>query len=84
MTHDGPQSSSTTQDKTTKIDEGDILFGSSHLFQLLKNDGGKKIFANIHGHAHDGSPCDKITDGVRIINPGSLKYGEYAELVLVY
>jgi Icc-related predicted phosphoesterase len=83
MTHDGPYSSSTTQDKTSKIDEGDILFGSKHLYSLLKNDGGKKIFANIHGHAHDGSPGDKITHGVRVINPGSLKYGEYAELVLV-
>ncbi len=32
MTHDGPQSSSTTQDKTTKINEGDILFGSPYLY----------------------------------------------------
>jgi Icc-related predicted phosphoesterase len=82
MTHDGPAGSSTAIDRTTKMNEGDILFGSPYLYNLLKEDKGKKIIANVHGHVHDGSPADKITDGVRILNPGSLKFGEFAELIL--
>ena len=38
--------------------------------------------ANIHGHTHDGAPCDKITNKIRVLNPGSLKYGEFAQLSL--
>ena len=84
MTHDGPHFSATTIDKTTKLDQSaDIMFGSQYLYNLLKEDAGKTFIANIHGHAHDGSPSDKITDKIRIINPGSLKFGEFAQLKLV-
>ena len=72
MTHDGPFGSSTAIDKTTRIDEGDIQFGSQYLAYLIKEDGGKRFIANVHGHVHDGSPADKITNKVRILNPGSL------------
>jgi Icc-related predicted phosphoesterase len=84
MTHDGPQTSGTAIDKTTRIEEGDIYFGSPYLRTVLKNDTGKGRFVGqVHGHAHDGTPADKITDGgVRVLNPGSLKFGEFAELFL--
>lgn len=83
MTHDGPCGSATALDKTTKIDEGaDIVFGSPCLYDLLKADKGQRIIANIHGHCHDGAPADKITDGVRVFNPGSLKFSECGELTL--
>lgn len=83
MTHDGPHFSATAIDKTSKMkDSKNILFGSEYLYELLKKDEGKRFLANIHGHAHDGAPCDKITDEIRIMNPGSLKYGEFAQLTL--
>ena len=83
MTHDGPHFSATTIDKTTRLKERkDILFGSEYLYNTLREDGGKRFVANIHGHAHDGAPCDKITDNIRVLNPGSLKYGEFAQLTL--
>ncbi len=83
MTHDGPQSSATAIDKTTRMHEdSDIIFGSPFLYKLIKNDKGDRIVANVHGHAHDGASADKITDGVRVFNPGSLKYGEFASLRL--
>ena len=79
MTHDGPHYSATTIDKTTKLDEDkNILFGSEYLYSMLKEDAGKRVVANLHGHVHDGAPCDKVTDKVRVLNPGSLKYGEFA------
>lgn len=84
MTHDGPQGSTTAIDSTTRMaDNGVIHFGSPYLAKTLKED--DCIFLNIHGHVHDGSSIDKLTnDGsVRVLNPGSLKYGEFAELFLV-
>lgn len=45
---------------------------------MLKEDAGKRVVANVHGHVHDGAPCDKVTDKIRVLNPGSLKYGEFA------
>jgi len=35
----------------------------------------------LHGHCHDGAAVDKIKN-IRIVNPGSLKYGEFGELKL--
>ena len=81
MTHDGPQGSATTLDKTTLLEEkSDIIFGSQHLYTYLKDNQGK-VVVNIHGHVHDGAPMDKV-ENVKICNPGSLKYGEFAEMVL--
>ena len=86
MTHDGPQGSTTAIDSTTHMaDNGVIHFGSPYLAKTLKEGNGECIFLNIHGHVHDGSSSDKLTaDGsVRVLNPGSLKFGEFAELILV-
>ena len=55
MTHDGPQNSNTARYHSKGKEEGEIIFGSPFMYKLLKEDGGKRIFANIHGHAHDGS-----------------------------
>ena len=63
-------------------ESGDIIFGSPALSQLLKEDKGQRIVANIHGHVHQGSPADSIMDLTKVFNPGSLKYGEFAELIL--
>ncbi len=52
------------------------------MYKLLKEDAGKKIFANVHGHAHDGSASDNITENMSVMNPGSLKYGQFAELTI--
>ncbi len=55
--------------------------------ERLRADNGSRIILNLHGHAHAGAPADKLSNdegwpGVRVLNPGSLKYGECAELVL--
>jgi Icc-related predicted phosphoesterase len=39
------------------------------------------LICNIHGHCHEGSALDKIGN-VKIINPGSLMFGEFGELEL--
>lgn len=81
MTHDGPQGSATALDKTTRMNEkSDIIFGSPSYAKFLLEHQGRVVVA-MHGHAHDGTPLDKI-DNVRVLNPGSLKFGEFAEVVL--
>lgn len=80
MTHDGPCTSATAIDKYTRMTEGTIHFGSQHLFEYLKENQGK-VVVNVHGHAHDAAPMDKINN-VRVVNPGSLRDGEFAELTL--
>jgi Icc-related predicted phosphoesterase len=81
MTHDGPRPSATTVDALTKHDRKEqIHFGSKYLYEFLDNNQGR-IVANIHGHVHHGTPMDQIRN-LRVINPGSLKYGEFAELRL--
>ena len=80
MTHDGPKGSATTQDKTSKFTEGIISFGSTHLAEFLR-DNQERVVVNVHGHAHEGTALDKILR-VRVINPGSLMFGEYGLLRL--
>eukprot|EP00347_Sterkiella_histriomuscorum_P016604 403352551 len=80
MTHDGPRGSATCQDKTTHLDTGIIQFGSPYLTELLKNSQGR-IICNVHGHCHEGGSLDKIQN-IKVINPGSLKHGEFGELKL--
>ena len=80
MTHDGPRGSSTSQDKTTFLDTGIIHFGSPYLAKLLQENQGR-IICNLHGHCHEGAVLDKIKN-IRIVNPGSLKHGEFGELKL--
>ena len=36
----------------------------------------------MHGHVHQGASADTINK-VRVYNPGSLQYGEYAEMNLI-
>ena len=36
----------------------------------------------MHGHVHQGASADAINK-VRVYNPGSLQYGEYAEMNLI-
>ena len=80
MTHDGPATSCTTIDKTTRMNEGIIYFGSNYLYSLLQSNQGR-VICNIHGHAHDGAVMDKI-DNLKIINPGGLRFGEFAEMTM--
>ena len=81
MTHDGPMGSATAIDKTTRMNENsDIIFGSPSYAKYIEDHQGRVVVA-VHGHVHDGTPLDKI-DNVRILNPGSLKFGEFAEVVL--
>ena len=75
MTHDGPQGSATCDDKETN-EGGTIKFGSPVLSKFLDTHKGR-IVCNIHGHCHEGAFLDK-KGNLRIINPGSLQFGEFA------
>ena len=81
MSHDGPAGSSTCDDKEERGEEGIIRFGSHYLKKFLETNKGK-VLCNIHGHCHEGSFLDKVGN-LRIINPGSLMFGEFGVIELI-
>jgi Icc-related predicted phosphoesterase len=49
----------------------------------LEND--DTVLINVHGHCHDGNFHSKLKKEANsiIVNPGSLKFGQYGEVLLV-
>jgi Icc-related predicted phosphoesterase len=76
LTHNGPFYSSTS----LQINKGKIAYmGSKELGDFLNNN--DNIMLNIHGHTHDGKGYVNYNT-YSIINPGSLKNGDFAILKL--
>jgi Icc-related predicted phosphoesterase len=75
LTHNGPFYSSTS----LQINKDKIAYmGSKHLGDFLNT---HDILLNIHGHTHDGKGHINYNK-YSIINPGSLKNGDFATLKL--
>lgn len=81
MTHDGPIDSATC---TYTCEQGIKRYGSQFQRELiLKHD--EAVLINVHGHCHDGHFHSKLKKEAKsiIVNPGSLKFGQYGEATLV-
>jgi len=77
FTHNGPAMSSTTMDWRLKDENKVILMGSQSVTKSLLNEKlSDKLICNIHGHTHLGVGQGFVGD-VRVINPGSLKGGNF-------
>lgn len=77
MTHDGPYDSATTSHWG---EPGMLKFGSPGLAKLVKEQK-ERILMNLHGHCHAGNTFD-YQAGAPVINPGSLKEGNFMVLEL--
>uniref|UniRef100_A0A7S1C9Z9 Calcineurin-like phosphoesterase domain-containing protein n=1 Tax=Bicosoecida sp. CB-2014 TaxID=1486930 RepID=A0A7S1C9Z9_9STRA len=74
MTHCGPQDVATTMDGV-KDPAKPISSGSRALREaLLEPDMQARVVCNVHGHTHNAAGQAWL-GGVRVINPGSLRYG---------
>jgi Icc-related predicted phosphoesterase len=81
MTHDGPQGVQTAMHHDQhgeKYGGGVYRCGSPSQTALIRENANNLLF-NVHGHNHGGLPLDKLND-VTVINPGSLKNGEFGSL----
>ncbi len=78
MTHTGPTELSTSEDRRDAAFSRDpILAGSSSVRSFLCARAAQaSVLVNVHGHTHEGVGCAKLGK-VRVVNPGSLKVGDY-------
>lgn len=75
MTHVGPQGVATTLDDSKDPGGPPISSGSAALRRALLDPAlQERVIANVHGHTHH-APGQAWLGGVRVINPGSLRYG---------
>ena len=65
----------------TEDPEQPIYSGSKALSQTLQS-GKHNILLNLHGHTHNGAGRANIA-GIQVVNPGSIKQGEFGVLELV-
>ncbi|EGR32261.1 spfh domain band 7 family protein [Ichthyophthirius multifiliis] len=79
LTHVGPSCSQTTIVKTEQ--QEDNIYAGCEFFNDVIKKYNKKIVTNLHGHVHDSIGKLSVMD-VQIINPGSLKYGQFAKICL--
>ncbi|CAD7967717.1 unnamed protein product, partial [Amoebophrya sp. A25] len=92
LTHTGPHSSATS---ALNINATHVVYGGSpgQTSAILKHFGARdvnnthevlpRLLCNLHGHVHHGVGIDSaaLPNQIKVINPGSLDLGSYAELV---